>query len=192
MLVHAGSPTARHRCLMFVACSRPMGCGSSSRRRKSLIFVCPVKHRRRALQDRGRVACKGGTTREERIDDIACCVLYFDGASSSDASVVAGAGRRAAAAAEAARVDRSPRRRRRPALVRPPRRPCGPDKLAFVRALRFFTGVKPVACPQTGRSQRLRPRRVSARKLRAFFVSLSGRRGCPDGIGRHRCDGVLG
>jgi hypothetical protein len=45
----------------------------------------------------------------------------------------------------------------------------------------YASGVKPVACHRLGDTAPETAVRVSAKEARAFFVSLSGRRGCPDG-----------
>ena len=96
-------------------------------------ICCPVKHRRRpatgSWPSRTKVARTGG-----RIDDVACCVLYFDGAS------VGLLRRRRWTSPPAAfgAVDRSPRRRRAPALVDLRADPVAP--ISYVRPCSTLPG----------------------------------------------------
>ena len=85
--------------------------------------------------------------REERIDDIACCVLYFDGASVASPPPSLREPGVAAPPRLRRRGRSSPPPPPRPRL-RPPRRPCGPDKLCS--SVLYASGVKPVACHRMG------------------------------------------
>ena len=81
VFLHAKCKNIRSMLQMFVACSRPMGCGSSSRRRKLLMFCVSCKTPKEACYKIAGRVLSTVVRKEERIDRSWHCVLYFDGAS---------------------------------------------------------------------------------------------------------------